>query len=170
LLNAFPQVLDRYPDALILYAGQYQDVMGEEAYFDRLYPVIKKYQDQGQWEFLGVLDPAQMAAFYPNLDVLVVPSLNSTETFGLVQIEAMMNGTPTIASNLPGVRIPSRMTGMGEVVPIGDSAALAKALLKIFDNPGNYIGDPDQVTEQFDPLKNARGYEVMYRQIQEDLK
>lgn len=170
LLNAFPQVLERYPDALILYAGQYQDVMGEEAYFDRLYPVIKKYQDQGQWEFLGVLDPAQMAAFYPNLDVLVVPSLNSTETFGLVQIEAMMNGTPTIASNLPGVRIPSRMTGMGEVVPIGDSAALAKALLKIFDNPGNYIGDPDQVTEQFDPLKNALGYEVMYRQIQEDLK
>jgi glycogen synthase len=56
-----------------------------------------------------------MSALYPNLDVLTVPSLNSTEAFGLVQIEAMMNGVPCVASALPGVRQPVSMHGMGRI-------------------------------------------------------
>lgn len=170
LLNAIPEILQRYPDALVLYAGQYRNVMGEGDYFQRLIPAIRKYQKQGRWKFLGILEPEQMGAFYQNLDVLVVPSLNSTETFGLVQIEAMMNGTPTVASNLPGVRQPPRMTGMGKVVPIGDSSALAAALLEIFDHPEKFSGDPEQVAEQFNPLINARAYERMYQQIEGELR
>jgi len=130
LLNALPKVMESYPETTVLYAGQYQDVMGEQTYYERLLPRIQTYQDQGQWVFLGVLNPEEMAVFYKNLDVLVVPSLNSTETFGLVQIEAMIQGTPSIASNLPGVRVPPRLTGMGEVVPIGDADALADAIIK----------------------------------------
>ena len=80
--------------------------MGEQAYSDRLMPRIREYEAAGHWTFLGNLDPVQMAAFYPNLDVLTVPSLNSTEAFGLVQIEAMMNGVPCVPSALPGVRQP----------------------------------------------------------------
>jgi glycosyltransferase involved in cell wall biosynthesis len=165
LLAALPQVLEKHPNALMLYAGQYQDVMGEEAYLSRLMPVIKQYQDRGQWKFLGVLDPAQMSAFYPALDALVVPSLNSTETFGLVQIEAMMNGVPSVASDLPGVRQPPQMTGMGEVVPIGDADALAEALLKIFDSPEQYRGDPVEVARTFDPQTNAAAYEKLYQEL-----
>jgi glycosyltransferase involved in cell wall biosynthesis len=86
-----------------------------------------------------------------------------------VQIEAMINGTPSIASNLPGVRQPPRVTGMGEVVPIGDAPALAEALLKIFDQPDRYSGDPQGVAERFDPLHNARAYQTMYREIEEEL-
>lgn len=170
LLNAIPDILQRYPDALVLYAGQYRNVMGEGDYFQRLIPTIRTYQEQGHWKFLGILEPEQMGAFYKNLDVLVVPSLNSTETFGLVQIEAMMNGTPTVASNLPGVRQPPRMTGMGKVVPIGDSHALAAALLEIFDHPEKYSGDPDQVSKQFKPVINTRAYEQMYQRIEEEIR
>jgi glycosyltransferase involved in cell wall biosynthesis len=162
LLDALPKVFAEFPNAMVLFAGQYEDVMGEEAYLKRLLPVIEDYQARGQWEFLGVLDPAQMSAFYPNLDVLVVPSLNSTETFGLVQIEAMINGVPSVASNLPGVRQPPQMTGMGKVVPIGDADALAEALLEIFSNPQAYRGDPAHVAEQFDPQTNAEAYEQVY--------
>ena len=39
----------------------------------------------------------------------------------------MMCGTPVVASALPGVRMPTQMTGMGRTVPIKDSAALAEA-------------------------------------------
>ena len=162
LLDALPKVFETYPNAMVLYAGQYEDVMGEEAYLKRLLPVIEKYQARGQWKFLGVLTPAQMSAFYPNLDVLVVPSLNSTETFGLVQIEAMINGVPSVASNLPGVRQPPQMTGMGKVVPIGDANALAEALLDIFANPEEYSGDPTSVAAKFDPQTNAEAYEHLY--------
>jgi glycosyltransferase involved in cell wall biosynthesis len=129
LLEALPRVLEVYPNARVLFAGQYQNVLGEEAYARRLAPLLEKYRDR--WTFLGVLSPKEMAAFYPNLDVLVVPSLNSTESFGLVQVEAMLCGTPSIASDLPGVRQPVLQTGMGEIVPVGDSRALAEAILRV---------------------------------------
>ena len=169
LLRALPKILEEHPRAMVWYAGEYQDVMGEQAYFARLYPLIEQYQEKGQWKFLGILTPEQMSAFYPHLDVLVVPSLNSTETFGLVQIEAMMRGTPTVASNLPGVRQPPTMTGMGEVVPIGDADALAKAILKILAHPSRYQGDPESVAQQFAPGTNAEVYLDLYRQLLDEL-
>jgi len=165
LLNALPKVMDSYPEAAVLYAGQYQDVMGEQDYFERLLPRIQEYQDQGQWVFLGVLNPDEMALFYKNLDVLVVPSLNSTETFGLVQIEAMIQGTPSIASNLPGVRVPPRLTGMGKVIPIGDAQSLADAIIQIIANPKEYQGSPQKVKQQFDPLVNAAMYDQIYTEL-----
>ena len=127
LLDALPAVFERHPDARVLYAGQYEDVWGEQRYAARLMPRIEEHQKAGRWKFLGVLEPAQMTAFFDAIDVLVVPSLNSTESFGLIQIEAMLRGTPSVASDLPGVRQPVRMTGMGRVVPVGDAPALAGA-------------------------------------------
>lgn len=165
LLNALPVIRRSYPQAAVLYAGQYQDVMGEGAYYDRLLPTIKGYMENGKWVFLGVLNPFQMSLFYKTLDVLLVPSLNSTETFGLVQIEAMIQGTPTVASNLPGVRVPPRLTGMGEVVPIGDSEALAEAVIQIISNPGKYQGNPIEVEKLFDPLVNAAAYLEIYQEL-----
>lgn len=167
LLNALPSVMDAYPGTMVLYAGQYQDVMGEAAYFQRLSPVIQTYQEKGRWVFLGVLNQEEMAQFYSCLDLLVVPSLNSTETFGLVQIEAMIRGTPSIASNLPGVRVPPRLTGMGEVVPIGDSKALAEAIIKIIADPDRYQRPGTEVAEMFDPMVNAAAYEALYTKLLE---
>lgn len=169
LLDALPRILEEYPDALVMYAGQHQNVMGEEEYFARLSPRIETYQSRGQWKFLGVLNPQEMAAFYPNLDVLIVPSLNSTETFGLVQIEAMIQGTPTVASNLPGVRQPPQMTGMGEVAKIGDANSLAEKILKVVGHPDRYGGNPEEIARQFDPLSNAAAYEKLYRGLLEEV-
>lgn len=165
LLDALPIVKEEFPHTRVLFAGQYQDVMGELGYFQRLAPQIEKYQQDGSWEFLGVLTPEEMASFYPNLDVIVVPSLNSTEAFGLVQIEGMMNGVPSIASSLPGVRQPVAMTEMGEVVPIGDSAALAEALIKIFKDPARYAGDPPEVARRFQPDTIAAAYEDLFTDL-----
>jgi glycosyltransferase involved in cell wall biosynthesis len=139
--------------------------MGEQAYFARLQPQIQKYEASGHWKFLGNLDLEKMAAYYPNLDVLVVPSLNSTEAFGLVQIEAMMNGTPCIASALPGVRRPAQMHNMGEIVPIGDSSALAEALLKVLANRANYKCDTDELARIYDPDSVAVEYEKLIERL-----
>jgi glycosyltransferase involved in cell wall biosynthesis len=137
LLHALPRVLEVYPGARVLFAGQHRDVMGEEAYARRLEPSFRRHGEH--WTFLGLLDPRQMAAFYPNLDCVVVPSLNSTETFGLVQVEAMLCGVPSIASDLPGVRQPVLQTGMGEVVPVGDSQALAEAIIRVVGDRVSYV-------------------------------
>ena len=72
LLDALPAVLEKFPQAQVLFAGQYQNVLGEQAYADRLLPRIREYEAAGHWKFLGVLGPVQIAAFYPNLDALDV--------------------------------------------------------------------------------------------------
>lgn len=165
LLDALPAVFARFPQARVLFAGQYENVWGEAEYLARLMPAIRKYQAEGRWEFLGVLTPAQMAAFFPNIAVLVVPSLNSTESFGLVQIEAMMNGAPVVAANLPGVRQPVKMTGMGVVVPIGNAGALGDAVIQILSEPGKFRGDVESIRETFAPDANAAQYEKMFLKL-----
>ncbi len=163
LLEALPRVLEVYPNARVLFAGQYQNVLGEEAYARRLAPLLEKYRDR--WTFLGVLSPKEMAAFYPNLDVLVVPSLNSTESFGLVQVEAMLCGTPSIASDLPGVRQPVLQTGMGEIVPVGDSRALAEAILRVVGQRERYIRPREEIARRWSTEQTAAAYEALFEQL-----
>lgn len=165
LLDALPIILKKYPKAQVLFAGTYQNVMGEQLYSDRLMPRIREYEISGNWKFLGNLDPLQMAAFYPSLDVLTVPSLNSTEAFGLVQIEAMINGTPCVPSALPGVRQPVKMHGMGTVSEIGNSESLAGAILQVLDNPEKYRGDMDALKKAYDPDSVAQTYEKLFERL-----
>ncbi|MDW8402744.1 glycosyltransferase family 4 protein [Chloroflexus sp.] len=163
LLDALPRILAVYPTARVLFAGQYEQVLGEEAYARRLAPLFERFRDH--WTFLGTLSPREMAAFFPNLDVLVVPSLNSTETFGLVQVEAMLCGTPTVASNLPGVRQPPLMTGMGKVVPIGDAAALAEAILEMIAHREQYVRPRDSIAALFSTERTVDEYERLFRAL-----
>ena len=165
LLDALPAILQKYPQAQVLFAGMYQNVMGEQAYYDRLMPRIRAYEVQGHWTFLGNLDPVQMAAFYPNLDVLTVPSLNSTEAFGLVQIEAMLNGVPCVPSALPGVRQPVTMYGMGRVAKIGDSADLAESILEVLNDPQKFKGDIAAIKKSYDPDSVAQRYEMLFEKL-----
>ncbi|HID85465.1 MAG TPA: glycosyltransferase, partial [Anaerolineales bacterium] len=165
LVAAMERILERYPQALVLYAGPYENVLGEEAYRRRVMPAIRKLAEVGHWRFVGLLSAEEMAAYYPNLDVLVLPSLNSTEGFGLVQIEAMMNGVPVVASNLPGVRQPVRMTSMGEIAQVGDAASLAQAILKVLEHPEAYRGDPEAVARRFAPEATAAAYEALFERL-----
>jgi glycosyltransferase involved in cell wall biosynthesis len=165
LLDALPIILKKYPKAQVLFAGTYQNVMGEQAYSDRLMPRIREFEIGGHWTFLGNLDPVEMAVFYPSLDVLTVPSLNSTEAFGLVQIEAMMNGVPCVPSALPGVRQPVLMHRMGRVAQIGDSADLAACILEVLNEPQKYRGDIEAIKKAYNPDSIAAEYEKLFARL-----
>ena len=165
LLDALPGILKKYPKAQVLYAGAYQNVMGEQAYSERLMTRIREYQLADHWTFLGNLDPVRMAAFYPNLDVFTVPSLNSTEAFGLVQIEAMMNGVPCVASALPGVRQPVKMHGMGRIARIGDATDLAENILEVLSEPQKYKGDVEALRKAYNPDSVAQEYEKLFAKL-----
>ena len=163
LLRALPTILERYPNAQVLFAGPYEQVLGEANYARRLAPEFARFGRH--WTFLGTLDARAMATFFSNLDVLVVPSLNSTETFGLVQVEAMLCGTPAVASALPGVRQPVYQTGMGEVVPIGDDAALAAALLRVIELRERYQRPREQIAALFSTERTAIEYERLFETL-----
>ncbi len=165
LLNALPHILKKHPEAIVLHAGPYQDIIGEEAYAAKLAPLFEKYKNQ--YFLLGNLDGAALTAFYKNLDVLTVTSLNSTESFGLVQIEAMRNGVPVAACALPGVRQPVTMTGMGEVTAVGDPDALAQAINAILDDQAGYIKSPELIADSFSPQQTAAEYVRLFRDLQQ---
>ncbi|MBH28401.1 MAG: glycosyl transferase family 1 [Chloroflexi bacterium] len=163
LLNALPKLLEVFPNLKILHAGPIDQVIGESAYYERLKPIFEQYSQC--YKFVGTLDGDDMARFYRSCDLLVLPSINSTETFGLVQIEAALCGVSTIASDLPGVRVPTQMTGMGFTVEPGDSDKLGEGILRLLDENDRYHMRKDEIYAQFAPSLVAEQYESLFRKL-----
>ena len=135
-------------------------MIGEETYWERLALGIAALGDH--WEFLGALRPEELPPFYGALDCLLVTSVNSTESFGLVQVEAMLCGTPVVASDLPGVRQPVHRTGMGEVVPVGDLMALAEGITKVLADRARYVRPRVDVERVYDLDVTVSAYERLF--------
>ncbi|SNB49665.1 glycosyltransferase family 4 protein [Thermoflexus hugenholtzii] len=163
LLEALPHILAVYPNARVLFAGPYRNVLGEEAYARRLAPLFERYRDH--WTFVGVLEPEEMAAFYASCDVVVLPSWNATESFGLVQVEAMLCGTPVVASDLPGVRVPTQTTGMGLTFPPRDSRALAQAILRVLAERPAFCRPREWVAQHYNTERTAAAYEALFEEL-----
>ncbi|HSB00033.1 MAG TPA: glycosyltransferase family 4 protein [Anaerolineales bacterium] len=163
LVEAMPVILKKYPRARVLFMGQYQNVLGEELYIQKLAPLIASLDEA--WTFLGNLSPAELAVFYQECEVTVLPSINSTESFGMVQVEAMYCGTPVVATDIPGVRQPVKMTGMGRIIPPANAEALAQAILEILDRPEDYRKDVRAVIKTFSPETIAAQYEELFKDL-----
>lgn len=83
--------------------------------------------------FTGYIDSHDMACAYSMADVFVLPSVS--ETFGIVQAEAMRFGVPVINTALnTGVNFVSIHNETGLTVPPADPQALAKAINTIIND------------------------------------
>lgn len=143
----------------IIFAGPYgKKVAGEQKYFEEILSLLK--EKKINYQFLGNLSNSQLGAFYKAIDLLVLPSVNQTEAFGMVQVEAMLAGTPVIASNLPGVRIPLQLTKMGILVKPENPNQITKAIFKILKNRIEYSNQKliDQAQKNFDIKKVYKFY------------
>jgi glycosyltransferase involved in cell wall biosynthesis len=81
--------------------------------------------------FVTEADDAALLECYRSCDVLVLPSLDTSEAFGIVLLEAMACAKPVIASNLPGVRAVFKNGRHGLLVEPGDLDDLAAKLLAL---------------------------------------
>lgn len=79
-------------------------IVGEGNLRPQYEQTVRKLGLEDKVNFLGRLSEEGLISEYQTADVLVLPSINSHEAFGLVIIEAMACGLPVIASDLPGVR------------------------------------------------------------------
>ncbi len=165
LLDSIPFVREKCPTIKYLLAGQYQDVTGENVW-ERLQPKIQQYREFV--EFLGPVPIAEMGNFFGACDVLTVPSINSTESFGLVQVEAMLSGCPVVASNLPGVREPARLTGMGEIVPVRDARGLAEGIVQVLENRSHYMRPRSDIEQLFDISSTVVQYEKLFQELRKN--
>jgi glycosyltransferase involved in cell wall biosynthesis len=138
------------PDVELVFAGPCgPEVVGEQDCFASLRERLRSRAVPHR--FLGTLEHAALGAFYHAIDCLVLPSTNCTESFGLVQVEAMHCGTPVVAADLPGVSVPVARTGLGRLFPPGDVAALARAIDAVLANPRPAPGTAAAALRAFAP-------------------
>ena len=112
--------------------GAELDIVGDGPARQDLERRIRRLDLVGRVRLHGRLPEPDFVALLAAARALVLPSLNASETFGLVQLEAMGAGVPVIASNLASgvneVGVPERTCLL---VPPGDAAALAGALARL---------------------------------------
>lgn len=122
--------------------------------------------------FLENISDEELPQFYHASEMFVLPSIERTEAFGLVQVEAMASGKPVVCTNLKsGVPFVNKDGETGFVVPPKSSNALAEAINKL-------LGDNElrekfgaagrkRATENFTINKMADSYLDLYNKLLE---
>ncbi len=126
VLAAFGRVRESVPDCpplIVLGAG----------ITERLQPaVLRRYVDPAAVRVLGLVDHADMPAFYSMAGALVFPSYY--ESFGIPLVEAMACGCPVITSNASAC--PEVAADASLIVPPDDVDGLTSAMTRILREPG----------------------------------
>ncbi len=78
--------------------------------------------------FAGSIPFEDLPLAYQAANIHVLPSIDRSEAFGLVTLEAMASGVPSIVSDLPGVRSLIVPNETGSLVVPNDVASLTAAL------------------------------------------
>lgn len=160
LIQSLDVILKKYPNARIVFAGQY-DIPYENTW--ALYkPIVDKYRDH--LIFLGLHNDMQfMADFFAAMDVLALTS--DSECFALVQVEAMLCGTPVVMTDTPGGRVPVQVTGMGKIVPRGNAPAIGQAIVDVLDTPDAYRKSRAEIEQTFSFQETVDRYEALFREF-----
>lgn len=127
LLDALPTVLAATPDLEFTLAGL-DPGNGWRDRFLRAHPALAS-----QVSFPGRLSAEELRAAYRACDLFVAPS--RYESFGLIYVEAMAWAKPVVGCLAGGIPSVVSHDSTGLLVPPGDSAALAAAILRLARDP-----------------------------------
>lgn len=151
------------PDARLIIAGDYSKVAGGSV-IDR---VRRHIGDDDRIRVLGFVPDESLPDFYASLDVFALPSINSFEAFGIVQVEAMKLGVAALASDLPGVRIPVERTGFGRIVRRRDAPAITAALRDFATHPLDATVGATAANREYGLQQTVDQYETLFRRVAE---
>ena len=146
-------------------------IVGEGEQRQELERLIDELKLQEKVVLSGLLSEADLQALLVSCDCCCLPSIERTEAFGLVLLEAMRYGKAIIAADVPG-------SGMGWVVqdettgllfPVGDVDALARLMGQLSEQPekSSALGVAGKLRfdESFHIDRIAEKTKVLYQKI-----
>ncbi|MGB1289350.1 MAG: glycosyltransferase family 4 protein, partial [Aggregatilineales bacterium] len=156
-IKALKTINEQYPNARLVFAGEYE--IAYEDTWEKQQHIVQQYKDQ--LIFLGLIkDRVELASFYAACDVLILPS--DTECFALVQVDAMLCGTPVVMTDIPGGRVPVTVTGMGKLAKQGDADSIGQAVLDILNDPETYTKTREEIEAIFSFEETVNRYEEIF--------
>jgi glycosyltransferase involved in cell wall biosynthesis len=124
-ISAVAELKPRYPRITLKVVGD-----GDVEHYKEL---MRKLNVVANVEFLGTLEPAQIAGVCRESDLLVLPSSN--DSFPMVIVEAMAAGLPVVSTNIGGIPTVISSGVNGLLVEPHDVPALAGAMEQILGDP-----------------------------------
>jgi rhamnosyl/mannosyltransferase len=154
------RALQNIPEVLLRVVGN-----GEE--LNNLKQLTNKLRIDSRVTFLGNVPTEHLPVEYKNADIFVLPSIDGSEAFGIVQAEAMSYGLPVINTDLPSSVPFVSLNGVtGITIPPSDPVALASAIKKLCDEPIFYekcSRNAIQRAKLFTEESMIEKYAVIYR-------
>lgn len=153
LIKTFDKLLENY--TLVL-AGP-EKVMGEKKYQKIILNLIKRSKNIVR---IGEIDnPVKL---FNSISCLVLPSNNLLESFGMVAAEAIKSGCPVITSDIPGVRLPVKLSRMGELFETNNSEKLRNKIVLVCNNGKEFYKKRAKNLDLFDYKETIKGYERIF--------
>lgn len=132
LIGALPYIRKNYPDVMVYVAGKKEFLEENTPYGHYIKMLIKKMKLENNIRFLGYLTAAKVKQWLLKAHVMIMPSIieNSPNSIG----EAMLLGTPVVASNVGGVSSIVENGVDGYLYSVMNKIELAQNVHKIFAN------------------------------------
>ncbi|MGH7233319.1 MAG: glycosyltransferase family 4 protein [Nitrospiraceae bacterium] len=126
LLLALDELLEKDPRLTVTFVGTKLNAFVQDT--PHLAAILSRIKSTCSTRFreLGLIDEAEKQRLFQQADWAIVPS--RFESFGIVAIEAMREGTPVIGSRGSGVEEIAGLTGTSLLVTPGDRESLVMAL------------------------------------------
>ena len=126
LISAMPKILENYHDSKLVIAGK-------GGMIDELKSQVDSMGLSNKVYFTGYLNQKEVQKMYKCADVAVFPS--TYEPFGIVAIEAMLAGIPTVVSDIGGLNeiVEHGVNGMKSYT--GNPNSIADSVLSLLFDP-----------------------------------
>lgn len=157
VIDIFARVNEKIPSHLLL--------VGEGMDLPKICNKVKELGLQHRVSFLGKQD--EVAQIISLADIMLLPS--EKESFGLVALEAMACGVPTVASNAGGIPELIKHGQTGYLAPVGDIALMSEYVIRLLSDEALYQSFSETCIQraqtQFCVEQLTEQYEQIYYRI-----
>jgi len=161
---SFPPVLEKFPNARIVYAGT-----GEM--FDEIKAKAAELGVADQVTLLGAVAHKDMVEYFALSDVVLVPSIYSAgveEATSISALEAMGSGVPLIACAVGGLKEIVNHETDGLLVEERNEEDLTNAMIRLLSNKQEgaqlAIAARQKIIDEYSHFAAAEKYEAIYKQ------